>query len=99
MILRPTGELPLAAVEAHLRGVDLILLEGYSQEPVPKVEVRRSGIASDKPASAGPHIAVVVATDGSGGAVTFADVPALVDRIEVELRVKPGRRGSTARRP
>ena len=99
VILRPAGEVPLAAVEAHLRGVDLILLEGYSQEPVPKVEVQRPRIAMDKPAPAGPRIAVVTATDGTGGAMRFDNIPELVDRIERELRLRPRRRGPAGRQP
>lgn len=78
------GEMSLVGVEELIRGADLILVEGYSGEPVPKIEVRRSGIVSDKPAPAGPLLAVV-AEVSDGVSLSFEDIPALADRIETEL--------------
>lgn len=85
VIIHSAGEMPLADVQAHLRDVDLILLEGYSREPVPKIEVRRAGTNADKPQAAGPCIATVTVKEGGGGTVTFEDIPALVDCIERAL--------------
>jgi molybdopterin-guanine dinucleotide biosynthesis protein B len=56
--------------------VDLILLEGYSQEAIPKIEIRRSGTLSDKPDPAGPIFSIVAQDD---------DVSALADRLDHEL--------------
>jgi molybdopterin molybdotransferase len=88
VLLRPPGEPPLNDVRAHLGGVDLLLLEGYSQERVPKVEVRRPGVTSEKPAPAGPCLAVVSARNGMDGTVTFDDIPALVDQVERALQLR-----------
>lgn len=39
--------------------VDVVLVEGYSQSEIPKVLVMRTGVRSDRPAPAGPIVAVV----------------------------------------
>lgn len=39
--------------------VDVVLVEGYSQSEIPKVLVMRTGVPSDRPAPAGPIVAVV----------------------------------------
>lgn len=74
------GEMPLAEITGHLWEVDLILVEGYSQEPIPKIEVRRQGFVSDKLPPAGPILATTAEPE--------RDVPALADRIEQHLRLK-----------
>jgi molybdopterin-guanine dinucleotide biosynthesis protein B len=66
-------------------GVDLILVEGYSQEPIPKIVVRRSGIASDRPPPRGTIVAVVTDAPRGDGALAFDDVPILADRIEAAV--------------
>jgi molybdopterin-guanine dinucleotide biosynthesis protein B len=42
------GELPLSALLARLAPVDLVLVEGYKREPIPKLEVHRPAVG--KPA-------------------------------------------------
>jgi molybdopterin molybdotransferase len=81
-VVEQTQTASLARVLQTLREVDLVILEGYSQEPYPKVEVRRRGVATDKPPPAGPVLATV--TDQAGddpSALTFEDIPALADRL------------------
>jgi molybdopterin-guanine dinucleotide biosynthesis protein MobB len=75
----------LAEVQALVRGVDLILVEGYGQQPVPKIEVRRRGVASDKPAPVGQIFAIVSDDDGNPAAVRWDDLSELVDRLEREV--------------
>lgn len=79
---RLNREMPLGEVLSLVRDVDLVMLEGYSQEPVPKIVVRRSGVASDKPEPAGPVVAVVTDSADEEESLTFDDIPALADRIE-----------------
>lgn len=84
-VYHPRRELSLDEVQALVRGVDLVLVEGYSQEPVPKIEVRRRGVASDKPALAGPIFAIVSDDDGEPAAVRWDDLSELADRLEREI--------------
>ncbi|MHB8355104.1 MAG: molybdopterin-guanine dinucleotide biosynthesis protein B [Vulcanimicrobiaceae bacterium] len=49
----------LEEVLAQLEGVDLALVEGYASSALPKILVRRKGIASDRPQPAEPIIACV----------------------------------------
>lgn len=90
------GEASLRQVQELVGKADLILLEGYSREPVPKIEVRRAGVHSDRPAPAGPILAVV-ADVPQDGALTFEEIPTLADLIERALR--PGLRGPETTRP
>ncbi|MBI3975552.1 MAG: molybdopterin-guanine dinucleotide biosynthesis protein MobB, partial [Armatimonadetes bacterium] len=99
VIHRAERAMPLAEVEELVRGVDLILIEGYGQEAIPKVEVRRSGIGFDKPPPVGPRIALVADGDGDALALSFEDIPALVDRIEDQILFNSSRPASAARRP
>lgn len=56
----PGGEdAPLAQVLAGLGPVDLVLVEGYGGTALPRILVRRRGVAADRPDPAGPLIAVV----------------------------------------
>jgi molybdopterin-guanine dinucleotide biosynthesis protein B len=88
----PRRELSLAEVQMLVRGVDPVLVEGYSQEPVPKIEVRRRDVASDKRAPAGPTFAIVTDDDGEPAAVRWDDLSGLADRIEREVVVGRGSR-------
>ncbi|HXF82910.1 MAG TPA: gephyrin-like molybdotransferase Glp [bacterium] len=78
-------ELSLPEVVDLIPGVDLILAEGYSQEPTPKIVVRRAGVVSDKPEPKGRIVAVVTDSAREDGSLTFAEVSALADRIETTL--------------
>lgn len=70
--LRNEPEPPLADILARLAPCDLVLIEGYKREPVPKIEVRRLEAKSREPLSpADPHI-VAIAADHP---VTESDLP------------------------
>lgn len=85
VMYRLDGGLSLSDAADLVRGVDLILVEGYSQEPIPKIEVHRAGIISDKPKPQGRIITVVTDSARGDGALTFDDVSALADRIEAAV--------------
>jgi molybdopterin molybdotransferase len=74
----------LDEVLAMVGPADLVLVEGYSQSALPKVLVQRHGVPMDRPAPAGPLVAVVrdrrdeppqdahaAGEGGAGGLVTF----------------------------
>lgn len=61
--LRGAEEPPLADILARLAPVDLVIVEGYKREPIPKIEVRRDE-AMDQTPLADPH---VIATAGDAG--------------------------------
>jgi molybdopterin molybdotransferase len=65
VVRRRTGgeEPPLEEVLAIAGPADLVLVEGYSQSALPKVLVERRGAAMDRPAPAGPVVAVVRDTE------------------------------------
>lgn len=84
------GETPPADLLEGMRGVDLVVLEGYSRETYPKVEVRRRGVLTDRLPPAGQVLAIVTdAPDAmSPPAFSFDDISALVDRL-VSTLVRP----------
>ncbi len=60
--LRDEPEPPLADVLARLAPCDLVLIEGYKREPVPKIEARRLEAKSREPlAPNDPHIVAIAA--------------------------------------
>lgn len=81
------GDPPVAQVLAGLRHANLVMVEGYSWSPWPKILVIREGVTQDRPQPAGPLIAVV--SDGptccgaGGGAPVFAwqDMEAVADLV------------------
>lgn len=75
----------LAELAELVGGVDLIVVEGFSQEPIPKIEVRRRGITSDRPPPVGPILAVVTDDDTDAYGPVVCDVPSLVDLLEQQL--------------
>ncbi|MDR7519988.1 MAG: molybdopterin-guanine dinucleotide biosynthesis protein B [Armatimonadota bacterium] len=86
-VLRPvSGEPPLGEILSRLDGVDLIVLEGYSQAAYPKIEVRRRGVVTDKPPPAGPVLAVVTDEARGESDLSFSDIPVLADRLAAMLR-------------
>lgn len=84
VIYRTAHALTLGEVEEMVRGTDLILVEGFSGEPIPKIVVRRRGIVSTKPAPGGPVFAVV-SDDGLSSSYAFDQITPLADRIEKAL--------------
>jgi molybdopterin-guanine dinucleotide biosynthesis protein B len=75
----------LAELAELVGGVDLMVVEGFSQEPIPKIEVRRRGVTSDKPPPVGPILAFVTDDDADAPGRVIRDVPALVDLLEHQL--------------
>ena len=60
--LRGAPEPTLAEVLARLAPCDIVLIEGYKREPVPKIEARRLEAKSREPlAPTDPHIAAIAA--------------------------------------
>jgi molybdopterin-guanine dinucleotide biosynthesis protein B len=60
--LRGAAEPSLAEVLARLAPCDIVLIEGYKREPVPKIEARRLEAASREPlAPTDPYIAAIAA--------------------------------------
>lgn len=73
---------PLTEVLAAAGPADLVLVEGYSQSHLPKILVRRAGVAADRPDPAGPIVAIVTDHDDGRG-----DLPVFgwdqIDRLAV----------------
>lgn len=60
--LREESEPSLEEILGRLAPCDLVLIEGYKREPVPKIELRRLEAKSREPLSPGdPHIVAIAA--------------------------------------
>jgi molybdopterin-guanine dinucleotide biosynthesis protein B len=71
--LRGAPEPTLAEILARIAPCDIVLIEGYKREPVPKIEARRLEAANREPLSpSDPHICAIA-----------ADHPVTEDRIPV----------------
>ncbi|WP_117191272.1 molybdopterin-guanine dinucleotide biosynthesis protein B [Rhizobium terrae] len=84
--LRDEPEPPLKDVLARLAPCDLVLIEGYKREPVPKIEARRLGAKSREPlAPNDPHIVAIAAdhpvTDTSLPVFDLDDTAGIADFI------------------
>ncbi|MSP42245.1 MAG: molybdopterin-guanine dinucleotide biosynthesis protein B [Alphaproteobacteria bacterium] len=81
------GDAPeLTELIARLSPVDLVLVEGFKNEEIPKLEVRRAAAAGHPLAETDAHI-VAIATDGETGATdrrVFAldDIVGIADFIQ-----------------
>ena len=78
----PDGRLvgPLELAERHLADLDLVVVEGYKSEDVPKVEIFRKAAHSEPvfaPGNEGAGRLIAVVTDDPEHARAFADRPAL----------------------
>jgi molybdopterin-guanine dinucleotide biosynthesis protein B len=63
--LRGAPEPSLSEVLARLAPCDIVLIEGYKREPVPKIEARRLQSANREPlAPTDPHICAIAADHG-----------------------------------
>lgn len=80
--LRGEPEPPFQEILARLAPCDLVLIEGYKREPVPKIEARRLEAAKREPlAPSDPHIVAVAAdhpVDGSALPVFNLDDTVLI---------------------
>ncbi|MGK6314989.1 molybdopterin-guanine dinucleotide biosynthesis protein B [Neorhizobium sp. DT-125] len=85
--LRGEQEPRLADILARLEPCDLVLIEGYKREPVPKIETRRLDAKSREPlAPNDPHIVAIAAdhpvTDTALPVFDLDDPAAIADFIE-----------------
>lgn len=91
--LRDEAEPALEDVIARLSPCDLVLIEGYKREPIPKIECRRSAARKDWPLPDDTGSIVALATDGeaaledAGGRPVFDldQISAMADFIESHL--------------
>lgn len=60
--LRDAPEPPLSALLATLAPVDLVLVEGFKREPLPRIEIRRAA-APNPPIAPGDPLVVAIASD------------------------------------
>ncbi|MDX3925359.1 MAG: molybdopterin-guanine dinucleotide biosynthesis protein B [Shinella sp.] len=95
--LRGAPEPSFEEILARLAPCDLVLIEGYKREPIPKIEARRRDAAKRDPLAAGdPHIVAVAAdhpVDDVGLAVfDLDDTMAIADFIERTTGLKPPRK-------
>jgi len=84
--LRDEPEPPLADILARLSPCDLVLIEGYKREPVPKIETRRLEAKSHEPLALNdPHIVAVAAdhevTDSALPVFDLDDTVSIADFI------------------
>lgn len=91
--LRGDDEPSLSETLARLSPADIVIVEGYKREPVPKIEVRRLAAKQTDPMAAGDDNIVAVAADhaadGAGRPVfDIDDAPALADFITERLRLR-----------
>jgi molybdopterin-guanine dinucleotide biosynthesis protein B len=84
--LRGEEEPTLDEVLARLSPSDLVIVEGYKREPIPKIEVRRAEQASKEPLAAGDPNVIAIAADhavADAGLPVFAldDIASIADFI------------------
>lgn len=78
--LRGAPEPPLAELLAHLSPVDLVIVEGFKRDPLPKIEVHRAANAKPWLHPEDPAIRAVAADTAPPGALPHAaldDIPAI----------------------
>jgi molybdopterin-guanine dinucleotide biosynthesis protein B len=91
--LRGSPEPRLDDILARLAPADLVLVEGYKREPVPKIEARRLESRSREPLAPGdPHIIAIAAdhavTDTALPVFDLDDTGAIADFISEFLRLQ-----------
>jgi molybdopterin-guanine dinucleotide biosynthesis protein B len=84
--LRGAPEPEFEEILARLAPCDLVLIEGYKREPIPKIEARRLEAANREPLAPGdPHICAIAAdhavTDTALPVFDLDDTGAIADFI------------------
>ncbi|HTN62735.1 MAG TPA: molybdopterin-guanine dinucleotide biosynthesis protein B [Devosia sp.] len=89
--VRETAEPSVHEVLARLAPVDLVIVEGFKQDPIPKIEVRRCQTAERKPLADDPHV-IAVASDTPTGInglfLNLDDVGAIADFIAAYFNLR-----------
>ena len=93
-VLRDESEPSLADMLARLSTTDIVIVEGYKREPIPKIEVRRSAAAATEAlAASDPNIIALAAdytADGSGRPTfDLNDVAGIADFVVAHFRLRP----------
>lgn len=88
-------EPPLAAVLAALPPADIVVVEGYKRESIPKIEARRRDAVDAEPLAPGDPAIIAIAsdheTDGDGRPVfALDDVAAIADFLVERFSLGPG---------
>lgn len=91
--LRGAPEPSFEEILARLAPCDLVLIEGYKREKIPKIEARRLAAANREPlAPADPHIVAIAAdhpvTDTALPVFDLDDTVAIADFVERVTRLK-----------
>jgi molybdopterin-guanine dinucleotide biosynthesis adapter protein len=92
--LGDTAEPDLGEVIAKLAPCDLIIVEGYKSQPLPKIEARRTASHTHTPLAADdPHVIAIAAdhvVSDAGGLPVFAldDIAAIADLITATVIAK-----------
>ncbi|MDO9418970.1 molybdopterin-guanine dinucleotide biosynthesis protein B [Pararhizobium sp.] len=91
--LRGAAEPSFEDILARLAPCDLVLIEGYKREPIPKIEARRLGSVNREPlAPTDPHIAAIAAdhavTDTALPVFDLDDTAAIADFVETITGLK-----------
>ncbi len=81
------GEPALEDIARRLKPADIILVEGYKSAAIPKIEVRRAAVATEKLLAAGDPLVIAIAADyeldGHGKPVfSLDDISGLAALIE-----------------
>ena len=93
--LRGAPEPSFEDILARIAPCDLVLIEGYKREPIPKIEARRTAAANREPlAPSDPHI-VAIAADHSVEETSLPvfdldDTNAIADFVETITGLKKG---------
>ena len=90
LIRRQEHELPLQEVLSYFRDVDLILIEGYKGEDLPRIEIFRTGAGHPEPFFIHGTSPFALVTDGPFPGAPFSvftmdNVQGVADLIEKEI--------------
>ncbi len=72
LIRKQENELPLKEVLQYIRDVDLILIEGYKEEDLPRIEIFRTGAGHPEPLFAQGKPPMALITDKPFPGVSFS---------------------------
>jgi molybdopterin-guanine dinucleotide biosynthesis protein MobB len=90
LIRKQENELPLKEVLQYLRDIDLILIEGYKGEDLPRIEIFRTGAGQTEPLFNQGKSPMALITDKPFPGVSFSvfsmeNIRGVADLIEKEV--------------